>query len=436
MRRKQLVRLVCTRRTDPYSLGHAASAIQGIFNSNGALWQSHRAIAKPHFARDELEAMVPIFSRHTTKLEAQLNAAAAAGDDAPTVDVQRLFRRFTMDSFAELFFGVDLDTQTKPAEFARHFDFLQRAFSWRFRVGPFWRLWGLTKRMRLSLNELNTYLLDLIRTARRDPNLAQRTDLLAHYLRSRDETGQPFSDAYLRDMVLNFLLAGRDTTAALLTWTAYRLAQNPDVDAHVLAEIVGTIPGPDAEPTFEQLGELRFLKQVLNETLRLHPPVPFNMRTAIKDDVLPNGMFIPAGTLGSHAHAQSGFSRVTHMPVAVHNSNRASLGTDIGWNTYTFQQDPEYWGPDAHEFMPDRWTQERAAQLRNFAFMPFHAGPRICLGQQMAYAEARVALVQVLRRFQFVQDASFKPLPVDHITLTSHNGVKLRVRPRNGSLVC
>ena len=125
------------------------------------------------------------------------------------------------------------------------------------------------------------------------------------------------------------------------------------------------------------------------------------------------------------------------MPAAVLGRDIAwtAPGTDIGWNTYTFQQDPEYWGPDAHEFKPERWTQERAAQLRNFAFMPFHAGPRICLGQQMAYAEARVALVHVLRRFQFVPDASFKPLPVDHITLTSHNGVKLRVRRRAEPLV-
>ena len=224
------------------------------------MWRSHREIAKPHFVRDELHAMVRIFNRHGDALMGQLEEAAAGGG-AATLDVQKLFRRYTMDSFADAFFAVELRTLTQPSEFAQHFDFLQHAFSWRFRVGPLWRLRGLTPRMRGSIRYLHDYFRDLIAEARSDPTLPERTDLLAHYLRSRDEDGKEFTDEYLRDMLINFLLAGRDTTAALLTWLFYRLSDHPEVEKRLVEEILRVV-GPDADPEPEQLSELRYMKQV------------------------------------------------------------------------------------------------------------------------------------------------------------------------------
>ena len=108
-------------------------------------------------------------------------------------------------------------------------------------------------------------------------------------------------------------------------------------------------------------------------------------------------------------------------------------GTDVGYSTYGFQRSTKFWGPDAHKFNPDRWTEDRAVQLRSFAFVPFHAGPRICLGQNMAYTEARVALVRILRRYQLVHDPSHRPREVDNIVLASLNGMPVFVKRRSAA---
>jgi cytochrome P450 len=242
--------------------------------------------------RDELESMVSVFNRHADDLFTQLDAAAAQGAQ---VDMQTLFRRFTMDSFSDAFFGADLRSLTRACAFETHFDIVQNEFAWRTRTDPLWKLVGTTRRTQQSLAFLDRFIGQIITDARRDPALAERTDMLAHYLRSTDAADAPFTDAYLRDMALNFLLAGRDTTASLLTSVVYCLGQHPEVERRLVEE-VRRVVGLDTDPTPSQLPELRYMKQVLNETLRLYPPVPNNTRTAVHDDVLPNGFFLPAGT--------------------------------------------------------------------------------------------------------------------------------------------
>ena len=202
--------------------------------------------------------MVGVFNRHADDLVAQLDAAAA---DGTPVDVQALFRRFTIDSFGDAFFGVDLGTLNKPSEFARHFDFLQSFFAWRFRLDPWWRILPTPPQVHRSLTYVNTFLHGLIAAARKDPLLEERTDLLAAYIRSTDDTGEPFTDKYLRDMLLNFLLAGRDTTASLLTWLVYCLSGRDDVEGKLLEEIARVV-GMDADPEPEHLPELRYMKAV------------------------------------------------------------------------------------------------------------------------------------------------------------------------------
>ena len=207
--------------------------------------------------------MVAVFNRHADHLVAIFETAASAA--TPTaIDVQSIFRRFTMDSFCDAFFGIDLGTLSKPSDFAQHFDYLQAFFSWRFRLDPFWRLWPFNSQMATSLAFLNKSFRDIIAAARADPNLAERTDLLAHYLRSTDEDGKPFTDEYLRDMLTNFLIAGRDTTASLLTWLFYCLEGHPEVQERMVEEIRRVV-GMDAEPTPSQINELRYMKQVKNE---------------------------------------------------------------------------------------------------------------------------------------------------------------------------
>jgi len=194
----------------------------------------------------------------------------------------------------------------------------------------------------------------------------------------------------VRDETLNILIAGRDTTASTLTFMLYMLSQNPQVLKRLRKEILDHV-GPNARPTHEDLRDLKYLRSAINETLRLFPPVPFNFRHATQDVIWPASgggqpFFIPGGT------------RCIYSVFAMHRR------TDL-------------WGPDALEFDPDRFLDERMKKYlipNPFIFLPFNAGPRICLGQQFAYNEISFMIIRLLQAFEDIvwdPEASPESLP-------------------------
>lgn len=146
----------------------------------------------------------------------------------------------------------------------------------------------------------------------------------------------------------------------------------------------------------EALNKLTYLKAVQDETLRLYPPVPSNMKTAMKDDVLPNGYVI-------------------------------HKGTEVAFNTYTIHREEKYWGSDALEFKPERWINP-TQKIHPFQYFPFHGGPRLCLGMKMAYIEASLLTALILKRFslQLVPGHPVEPKPA--ITMPAKYGMKMYVR--------
>ncbi|KAG9038187.1 hypothetical protein FRB95_002627 [Tulasnella sp. JGI-2019a] len=180
----------------------------------------------------------------------------------------------------------------------------------------------------------------------------------------------------IQDELLNIFIAGRDTTASNLTFVIYLLAMYPSVLARLRQEVLDTIGGSE-RPTFDNIKDMKYLRAVINETLRLFPPVPFNVRESVNDTVFTDphtGIkhFIPAKT-------------------------------GCGFSTLALHRSTHWWGPDALEFDPDRWLDERNQKyfLANpFIFIPFLAGPRICLGQQFAYNEISFFLVRFLQQFE------------------------------------
>lgn len=189
------------------------------------------------------------------------------------------------------------------------------------------------------------------------------------------ETDPPLSDAFLRDITVNFLLAGRDTTAQTLLWNTFFVSQSPGVEARLLQELkeLGVV---DVPADAELLNRMAYHKQVLNETLRVIPPVPLEGREALADDVLPNGVFVPKGWI------------VAYMGPMYHRNK-------------------ELWGADADLYDPDRWSADRKASvccwvaralnaaaqdaIRPYQFLAFHGGEQRCLGQVMAYQELKVS---------------------------------------------
>jgi len=268
---------------------------RGIFNSDGEAWRNQRNIAKGHFQRDDIKQMVNTFLKHSNHF-LEILRIHATNQPEKTLDFQDLFLRFTLDSAGEILMGYDFESQTKESEFARSFEYLQRISVYRLR-NPLWKLtaWMSQNTYQKHVDVCHGLVNKLVEKCLHDPLLEQREDLLADLVKSKDETGHSHSIPYLRDMCLNFLLAGRDTTAALLTWSVYLISSHPEVEKKLVQEI-DQVLGRD-QPNPENIKELRYMKQVLNEVLRLYPSVPNNVRSAKEDDYLPDGSYVPKGSI-------------------------------------------------------------------------------------------------------------------------------------------
>lgn len=197
---------------------------------------------------------------------------------------------------------------------------------------------------------------------------------IASYTRDRET---------IRDQLVSILLAGRDTTACTLTWALYHLSVDPAITAKLRQEIINTV-GLERQPTYEDLKNMRYLQHILNETLRLYPVVPYNVRLALKDTTLPTG----GGPDGN-------------QPIGI------LEGTPIGYSTLVLQRREDLYPPPSPSFppvsafAPDRWDSWTP---KSWTYVPFNGGPRICIGQQFALTEMAYTLVRIFQRFEKVEN--------------------------------
>ncbi|NJM36130.1 MAG: cytochrome P450, partial [Rhodomicrobium sp.] len=222
-------------------------------------------------------------------------------------------------------------------------------------------------------------------------------DLLGRLLAARDpETGEPMSMEQLINNLLTLLEAGHETTSRALTWTLYLLARAPDWRERVRAEVTAVCGG--GRVAAEHIGALRLTQQVLNESMRLYAPVPVVSRIASRDMEI-GGMEIPRDTF-------------TVIPIYCIHRHRAL------WS-------------DPDRFDPSRFDPEREAAYPRAQFMPFGAGPRICLGSTFAMAEATAILATLVRGAHFEWDGRHVPEPVSRVTLQPRGGMPLKVTVLN-----
>ncbi|TFK22513.1 cytochrome P450 monooxygenase CYP63 [Coprinopsis marcescibilis] len=386
---------------------------RGIFNRDDGEWRYHRAVARPFFAKERVQDF-EIFNKYTTRTMDILTSVASA-DEA--FDAQDLYGRLTLDSASEFLFGKNLDTlsETRPipgktsmgpkgsavegawGTFAEAFEAAQQNCTNRARIGHWWPLFELFK----DKNEANAQvihrwldpLVDMALNSKRESqgapigDITQRT-FLEHLAQSTDDP------SVIRDQLLNMLLASRDTTATVLTYLTYFLALYPDV-TEVLRQEVLEHCGQSSPGSHDSFREMKYLRAVLNETLRLFPPVPLNIRQS-RDSSF---------TLPSPDPTYPVFERrPLFMPA----------NTPIIYLPLLTQRNPALWGDDADEFDPERWLDPaRLARLANNTamFMPFSAGPRICIGQNYAYNQMSYFVVRLLQRFdRFTLTPEFQPL--------------------------
>ncbi|MBO0699024.1 MAG: cytochrome P450, partial [Zavarzinella sp.] len=277
--------------------------------------------------------------------------------------------------------------------------YLERRLNRVFTTPPTWVPTPLNLRFRRAIRSLNGIVLDLVRDRRRDGR--DHGDLLSMLMRARDEeTGATMSDEQLRSESLTFLMAGHETTATALTWTWFCLGSRPDLRERLRAEAARALG--DRAPTLADVAILPLTRQVIEEAMRLYPPIWAVPRQAASDDEI-GGFRIPAG------------STVLLCPFVTH-------------------RHPAVWErPD--EFDPERFTPERSAQRPKGAYFPFLGGAHQCIGNEFAMLEMRLVVAMVLREFDVELVPGLTVRPRGSIALRPSGPVLIALRRVGGRAV-
>ena len=220
-------------------------------------------------------------------------------------------------------------------------------------------------------------------------------DILSRLLSTKDpETKEELTNEELQDEIRTFFLAGHETTATSLTWANYLLATNKDVREKMINEIHAVI-GVDRNPTYEDLSKLEFMDQVINEILRLYPPIYIFTRISLKDDVI-DGYSIPKGS-------------------------------NLMMSQFTIHHDPLLW-KDPESFNPERFRNEKLKDMHKYAFFPFGGGPRTCIGKPFALLEMKVILTKIYQNHVFELKSTNKIYPTPHFTLRPSEDILLELK--------
>jgi cytochrome P450 len=347
------------------------------------------------------------------------------------VDMMDMFFRFTLDAATHFLLGSDIGSLEHPqTAFADAFGRVQHIQSLIARIGQVKSARSLScttlifhprplnkfiprRRMGFytSLKIMDDFVNNYIEKA-----LALSPDELEE--KGKHDSGYTFLHAIagytrdrkvLRDQLVSILLAGRDTTACTLTWAIYEMSRQPHIIAKLRQEIIQQV-GLERQPTYQDLKDMKYLSHIINETLRLYPVVPYNVRVALHDTTLPVGGG-PDGT----------------QPIAI------LKNTPIGYSTLVMQRrhdlypPPETGFPAVDEFCPERWDNWTP---KSWTYVPFNGGPRICIGQQFALTEMGYTLVRLFQRFETVENRMGGQLAGMHsdIVLQPSNVVKVMFR--------
>lgn len=382
----------------------------GIFTLDGNGWKQSRSLLRPQFSREQV-AHVQALEPHLQRLQKHIRLSKGE-----TINIQDLFFKLTVDTATEFLFGQSVFTLKDAAindpptddfdgrsNFAESFNTAQTYLGTRAYLQMFyWLVNG--KAFHQSCKQVHQFTSYYVQKG---------LEMSPEDLEKKSENGYVFlyelvkqtrDPKILQDQLLNILLAGRDTTAGLLSFTFFELARHPDIFEKLKKEVRDTFgAGDDArvsEITFESLKKCEYLKWVLNEALRMYPSVPVNFRTATKRTTLPRG----GGPDGK-------------SPIYV------PKGTTVAYSVYATHRMEEYFGKDADEFKPERWAENRKL---GWSYVPFNGGPRICLGQQFALTETSYIVTRLLQMFDNLEPRDDRPYPPAksvHLTMCHQDGV-------------
>lgn len=334
----------------------------GLPLSDGEFWLRQRRTMQPLFARPRIAAMVETMVAVTRRYVAELQPGAE-------LETHYLMMRITRDVIVETMFsttlGADVDElDAALATIERH---VARYGMFPVKI-PGWLPTPDNVRFRRAIATLDRLVYGLLAQRREAPTLdAPPRDLLDALMQARDpETHEGMSEVALRDEVMNIFFAGHETSANLLTWSVLELSRDPDVEARLRDEVQAVLGG--REPEAADVPRLELVSAVLRETLRLHPAAWIFARQAAEDDEL--------------------------------RGHRVAKGATVILFPYATHRLPEYW-PEPERFDPDRFLRDPSIGLggtKNWAYVPFGAGPHVCIGNHLAMTEAAIVLAMLYQR--------------------------------------
>jgi len=359
----------------------------GLLTSEGEFWRRQRRLAQPGFHRDRIAG-------YASTMVAAAERMLGSWQDGETRDVHQEMMKVTLEIAARTLFHAEVAGSARDVGEALEVvmdQYLARV-DLAFLIPESWPTPG-NLRFRKAVERLDRIIYGIIRERRAAADAGD--DLLAMLLAARDDDGQGMTDRQLRDEVMTLLLAGHETTANNLSWTWYLLAQYPDVEARLLAELDAVLGG--RHPLVGDLRRLVYTNKVIQESLRLYPPAWGIGREALHDFEL-GGYRLPAGT-------------------------------NVFMSQWLMHHDARYYD-EPQRFRPERWTEEFENRLPRFAYFPFGGGPRVCVGAAFAKMEAVLLLATIAPRFHLSLMSDRPPPLLPSITLRPKEGIKVVLHRR------
>ena len=392
------VKHVLVEHVGQYTKGVGAQRLSamlgnGLLTSEGDFWKRQRRLAQPAF---HLERLVPLVRVMEEEGRHMLERWRTRPDPSAPLDLAQEMARTTLSIASRALFStqvMDEADRVLPALTVAQQEVNGRVLS--LLPLPLGLPTPGNRAFVRARQTLDAVVFDII--ARRRSGETSGQDLLAMLMEARDaDTGEGMTDGQLRDELMTLFIAGYETTANALAWTWSLLSEHPEVEEQARAEVAQVLG--ERVPTAEDVPRLRYLSQVLEESMRLHPPAWVLVRQALEDDVL-DGFRIPANP---------------RLIVAI--------------SPWVIHRQPSLW-PEPERFDPERFSPERSAGRPRLAYLPFGAGQRHCIGQRFAMMEMVLLLAQVLRRYRLRRVPGWRAEQEPLVALRPKGGVPMHLDP-------
>ncbi|KAF5280454.1 hypothetical protein FQR65_LT03263 [Abscondita terminalis] len=376
----------------------------GLLTSTGQKWLHRRKLLTPSFHFNILQQFVSVFNKHTEALIKRLDIECSK----PTTDVVPLVTETTLQSICETAMGTPLEASSKASQYYMKSVYRIGELIVNILTSPLYQIYVLFictptfwefRNLVNGLHKFSTTVIKKRKEQFEDTQVKSKRMALLDMLIATQKSDHNIDDEGIREEVDTFMFEGHDTTTSCICFSLLLLACHSEIQNKVLDELYDIFGDSERMPTFEDLQNMRYLEQVLKECLRMYPSVPFISRVAEEDVQTSTNYTIPKGTI-------------------------------IQLHIYDLHHSEEIY-PEPEKFDPERFSAENSKERHPYAYIPFSAGPRNCIGQKFAFMEVKTIISTIVRNYEL--------LPIDtpssvkirvHLILKTTDGIKIKFLKR------